>query len=197
MSQHQQFNGTVDQVAAGDIKNFYEAPKVAKEPLVKAQRKRLNVLVAEIAEECDVPGQALWLEVLHPQLGVESINEISRSQFQAALDALELFRLNHRNQNTRQDLEEKVQRMARQKNIVFELGNYCTREFGEAYLHLLGREELRKALAFVDDYVVAAKPAGQVASAPFSLAGFMQLAIAQPGHLGVVLVVGIVIGRIF
>lgn len=196
MSQ-QQFNGAVDQVAAGDIKNFYEAPRLAKEPLVKAQRKRLNVLVAEIAEECDVPGQALWLEVLHPQLGVESINEISRAQFQTALDALEDFRCNHRNQNTRQDLAEKIQRMARQKNIVFELGNYCTREFGEPYWHKLERAELLKAWAFVDDYVVGTTSSAQVTLAPFSFTGFKQLAFTQPRHLIVVLVVGIMIGRMF
>lgn len=191
----QQFHGAVEQVAAGDIKNFIEAPKPDKEPLVKAQRKRLNALVAEVAAECSVAGPALWLQVLHPQLGVDSINDITRDQFQDALDALDVYRQEHRDRVACKGLIDRISSAVLRKGIAAELDRFCIREFGQQYLNSLDRGQLQKALAFVDDHA-AVVPPGQVQSPPVRLT-IQQLVLSYPVHTGGIAVLGFIIGKVF
>lgn len=191
----QQFHGAVEQVAAGDIKNFIEAPKPDKEPLVKAQRKRLNALVAEIAAECSVAGPALWLQVLHPQLGVDSINDITRDQFQDALDALDAYRQDHRDRVARRGLIGRISNAVLRKGIAAELDRFCVREFGQQDLNSLDRGQLQKALAFADDHASAVPPV-QVQS-PTARLTIQQLVLSYPVHAGGIAVLGFIMGKIF
>ena len=191
----QQFHGAVEQVAAGDIKNFIEVPKPDKEPLVKAQRKRLNALVAEVAAECSVAGPALWLQVLHPQLGVDSINDITRDQFQDALDALDAYRQEHRDRVARKGLISRINSSVQRKGITVELERYCVREFGQQDLNSLDRGQLQRTLAFADDHASAVSPVP--VQSPAVRLTIQQLVLSYPVHAGSIAVLGYIMGKIF
>lgn len=191
----QQFNGAVEQVAAGDIKNFVEAPKVEKEYLSSAQRQALNALVAEISVECGVEARILWREVVHARVGVERIGEIQKEKFLEAQDALLCYRDNHRKQANIKLLVSRITSETKAKNIYGERDAHCLRQFGEKQLNAMSSEQLRQVLVFVEDYQVpqVQAPSGSA----FAVASIRGVVLQYPWHFAGVFVLGSVIGKIF
>lgn len=148
----QQFNGQVEQVAAGDIKNFIEAPHVEQRFISSAQRQALNTLVAELAQEHEVEARVLWREVVHASVGVESIGEIPRDSFKVAEGALYSWRDQRREQANIKQMLERILSATTEKGIETERDSWCLRQFGERYLNSMTKDQLRQVLVFVEDF---------------------------------------------
>lgn len=200
MTQRQQFNGAVEQVAAGDIKNFVEAPKIEKEYLSTAQRKALNALVAEISAECKVEAQILWRNVVHARVGVDRIGEIQKDKFLDAQDSLVCWRDSFRQLANTQLLIDKVTTLTREKHLHAERDSWCLRKFGETNIKAMSVEQLRQLFCFVDDYVYEQQylpdrePLLQVTLSP--VAQLKMLILEHPAQMAVVLLLGFIIGRV-
>ena len=86
----QDFHGGVGQAATGDINNYginiNIADKTESRGLVSAQRKELHELRAKCEELGEDP-RDIW-RMVHAQLGVTTISEISADQFQEARDTM-------------------------------------------------------------------------------------------------------------
>lgn len=191
MSQ-QQFHGRIDQVAAGDIKNFIEAPQAELKFISSAQRQILNALVAEISEECEADARMLWSKVVHARVGVEKIGEIPRERFMDAEDALVSWRDNHRRQSNIRLMVSRITSVTKDKRIYSERDTWCLRQFGEKQLNAMGTEQLRQVLAFVEDYAVAPQ-----ATAPTGwVAQMTALWSQQPLHLLATFTLGAIVGRL-
>ena len=124
----QQFNQPVDQVAAGNINN-YLGPAEEKEPLSNAQRKRLNVLVAEVSETLELDARDIWRDVVHAHVGVDSINEIQRSQFSDAVFVLENFRETERMRVNTRLMVSRITSLTKEKKIYDERDAFCLKLF--------------------------------------------------------------------
>lgn len=164
-----------------------------KEPLVSAQRKRLNELVAEISQDLGIDPKILWRKV-HESVGVESINEITRGKFQEAAGALIAYRDKHTEQAITHTLIKRLDMAATDKGLHQELITFCLHEFGEQRFDALSRVQLGRALSFVDDYV---KPVAQEASKkqkklPVDL---QFLLLSYPWQFGGTLLFGVIIGK--
>lgn len=194
MSQQQQFNGAVEQVAAGDIKNFVEAPKVEKEYLSSAQRKALNALVAEISVECEVEAQILWRNVVHARVGVDRIGEIQKEKFLDAQDSLVCYRAEHHKQTNIKLLVSHIDRETEAKGIHAERDAHCLRQFGEKQPNAMSIEQLRQVLVFVEDYVKppSADDSKKQKKPPVDL---RFLLLSYPWQFGGTLLFGVIIGK--
>lgn len=171
-----------------------ERPESLK--LAKAQRIKLNAVVAEVAKKCGVSEAFLWTEVIHVKLGVTSINEITRDKYPLALEILDAFRSDRREQRTRQELIDKTREIAHAKGITGELRKFCIREFGEQRLDPLERASILRALAFVDDY--HRQPASSEAPAPTPKSAPIQireLVVSYPWQFGLVFALGALMGK--
>lgn len=164
-----------------------------KEPLVSAQRKRLNELVAEISQDLEVDPKMLWRKV-HESVGVESINEITRGKFQEAAGALLAYRDQHIEQARSQTRVEQVRQAANDKGLYQELMIYCSREFGEQQLKALSASQLSQAITFIDNYVKPTKmerPKKQKKPP----ADLRLLLLSYPWQFSGTLLFGIIIGK--
>ncbi len=201
----QQFHERVDQVAAGDIKNFIEAPKPEQPALLSsAQRQVLNALVEEIAKECEKEPRFIWREVVHARVGVDSISEILRDSFHDAQDALVCYRDNHRRQANIRLMVARITNLTKEKGIYNERDAWCLRQFGEKHLVAMGTEQLRLVLAYVEDFQV---PQLQEQPAPVAVEpvapgklGFMPdlkgVVTAYPMHCGALALALVILGKI-
>lgn len=167
-----------------------------KEPLAKVQRIKLRAVAADVAEECEVSEAFLWKEVIHAKLGVTTINEITRDQYPAALDILDAFRSDRREQRTRQELIDLVREIAQAKGITAELRKFCTREFGEQRLDPLERANILKALAFVDDYRPGSTSTKAPAPSPNVPIQIRELVVSYPWQFGLVFALGALAGKL-
>lgn len=159
-----------------------------REPLAQAQRARLSEEVARLAEELGMDPRMLWRSV-HESTGVKTVGEVKKDQFQDAMGALQSVRERHQEHSRVRTLIAELDQATAERGLAKQLARYCLREFGEQTLAGLNISQLTQALKYVDEY--------QAASVSLSVAGFKQITVAHPWHVSVVLVVGIVIGRIF
>ncbi|WP_435609879.1 hypothetical protein [Pseudomonas knackmussii] len=201
----QQFHERVDQVAAGDIKNFIEAPKPEQPVLLSsAQRQVLNALVEEIAKECEKEPRFIWREVVHARVGVDTINDILRDSFHDAQDALVCYRDNHRRQANIRLMVSRITSLTKEKGIYNERDAWCLRQFGEKHLNAMGTEQLRLVLAFVEDFLVEPaqeKPTDAVAAIDARgksgfLPGLRDFVITYPMHCGAMALALMILGKI-
>ncbi|MAG68565.1 MAG: hypothetical protein CMK74_22245 [Pseudomonadales bacterium] len=189
----QQFNQPVDQVAAGNINN-YLGPAEEKEPLSNAQRKRLNVLVAEVSETLELDARDIWRDVVHAHVGVDSINEIQRSQFSDAVFVLENFRETERMRVNTRLMVSRITSLTKEKKIYDERDAFCLRTFGERHLNHMTIEQLRQVLAFVEDFQ-AVEPATNT-GLDLTPEAILAVVSRYPVHFGATLVIGALIGAV-
>lgn len=189
----QQFNRPVDQVAAGNINN-YMGPAEDKEPLSNAQRKRLNALVGEVSETLELDARGIWREVVHAHIGVDSINEIQRSQFADAVFILENFRETERIRVNTRLMVSRITNQTKEKRIYEERDAFCLRAFGERHLNDMTIEQLRQVLAFVEDFQVL-KPNTDT-GLDLTPAAILAVVSRHPVHFGATLVIGAVLGKV-
>ncbi|EPJ7990535.1 hypothetical protein [Pseudomonas aeruginosa] len=197
---NQQFHDRVHQVAAGDIKNFIEAPKPEPRVLLStSQRQALNALVEEVSKECERDPRALWREVVHAKVGVDSVGDILRDDFNDAQEALIAYRDNHRRQLNMRLMVGRITSLTKEKNIYNERDGWCLRQFGEKHLNAMTTEQLRLVLGFVEDYQPS-RVAASAGTASFQTAAFLptlrQLVSSYPLQCGSIALALILIGKV-
>ncbi len=191
MSQH--FNRAVDQVAAGNINNFM-GPVEDKEPLSTAQRKRLNAHVVEASEFLEIEARDIWREVVHTQIGVDSINEIQRSQFALAIEIVDNFRETERIRVNTRMMVSRITSQTKEKKIYEERDAFCLRTFGERHLNHMNIDQLRQVLAYVEDFEVAQEPVKN--GFDYSISGIASVVTDYPLHFAATLALGAIAGKI-
>lgn len=197
----QQFHGRIDQVAAGDIRNYYEAPQAEQKTISDTQRQILETLVQEISAESELDENTLWREVVHARVGVEDVGEIPREKFLEAQDALVCWRDNRRKQANIRMMVSRITSITKAKRIYDQRDAFCLRQFGEKHLNAMTTEQLRHVLVFVEDYQDAAKAASSAtpsSDAPQSRwIEYKALVMQHPWQFGWTCVAGAFIGKVF
>lgn len=148
----QDFHDGVGQVAGGDINNYgVNSDKAESRCLVSAQRKELHGLRAKCEEVGDDPRE-IW-RMVHAQLGVTTLSEISADQFPLARSTMQLrLRLAQLQEEAdKRRLVGKILRAA-EKDLKVEMNNFCELRFGRTQLKNLEKSQLRKTLEFVQQH---------------------------------------------
>ncbi|NMY40536.1 hypothetical protein HBN76_04390 [Pseudomonas sp. WS 5013] len=171
-----------------------------REPLTVEQRKRLNLLVANISKEYKADAWTLWKEVVHTRIGVKNIDEILRSQFAEAEQLLlEHAEYLHAQAHAKRLVAE-VLDIANQRGLYQELTRFCSREFGSTILNKLSPDQLKTALRFVEERSQPKEPAQHTAAAPVVTdwwAQMVELWQQKPSQAAVLVVVSAIVGRLF
>lgn len=200
----QDFQGSVGQVAAGDINNFgiqiSLADKDAGRALVPAQRQELYDLGLKCAE-LGADSKEIWRRVF-AELGVKQIAEITAEQFPQARAVLQSRLDQLQEEADKRRLIGKILRTADEKAAKVELNNFCELTFGRTHLSNLKRADLQRALAFIQDFEVKplVTPTPQPPAAPPAPEGYMDtlrmLMSRYPMQLGSVFLAGIIASKI-
>ncbi|WP_339844339.1 hypothetical protein [uncultured Halopseudomonas sp.] len=186
--------GNENRVAGRDYLEINVGPEADKEPLSSAQRQKLNALVASVSETLEIDPRQVWREVVHAKLGVESIHEIPRTAFDQAYDAVIHFRDTEREFVNVRLMVSRITSLTKEKKIYEERDSFCLRTFGERHLNHMNKDQLRKVLAYVEDYEVKVVPQDPIDG--FSLSGIALVVLAHPVHFAATLILGIIVGQI-
>ncbi|WP_165672234.1 hypothetical protein [Metapseudomonas otitidis] len=192
----QEIHGSVGQATSGDIHNYgiqiNLSDKAEDRGMVPAQRKELHELRAKCEELGDDP-RHVW-RLVHAQLGVKSIAEISADQFPEARDVIRTRLEQLQDEADKRRLVGKVLRAASEKDLSQEVNNFCELTFGRTKLTQLQRAELQKVLEFI--LQLDAKPAPtphQAETAPkLDLRGFL---LAYRWNAAGLFLFGVLVGR--
>lgn len=123
--------------------------KEDKRPLVKAQRKELNSLVAAIADAGDNEAFVIWQKV-HAEIGVASIEDMTVNQYQAAISFLQAMLDRCKEKDASKALVSLLLRNSEDSDIRQKLIRYCHINFGTGRLNDLTRPQLQIALSWLD-----------------------------------------------
>lgn len=200
----QDFQGSVGQVAAGDINNFgiqiSLADKDDGRALVPAQRQELYDLGLKCAE-LGADSKEIWRRVF-AELGVKQIAEITAEQFQQARTVLQSRLDQLQEEADKRRLIGKILRTADEKAAKAELNNFCELTFGRTHLNNLKRADLQRVLEFIQRFQVKplVTPAPQPSAAPAAPEGYMDtlrmLMSRYPMQVGSVFLAGIIASKI-
>lgn len=144
-------SGSGNRVAARDYLEFNFSQLTDAQPLVPAQRQQLNSHIKGAAAALRQEPQQIWRHV-HAVLGVESVNDITRDQYQSALQSVDDYLNSTKQSAACQKLVGQILRTATDKGIQEPMENFCLGAFGMDRLKELGREELAQVYAFVEQY---------------------------------------------
>jgi len=123
-------------------------------PLVKAQRKELNALVATVAEATANEAYEIWQKI-HAELGVASIEEMTVSQYRTAISFLQAMLEHSRETEANKTLIHLLLKNTPDGESRQKLMRYCHINFGSGRLAGLTRSQLQQALKWVDDQMIA------------------------------------------
>ncbi|CAE1145039.1 Membrane protein [Serratia sp. Tan611] len=119
-------------------------------PLVPAQRKQLNQLVASVAEAGDEEAFEVWRRV-HAEIGVENIEKMTVGQYQPACSYLQAQMDLIRERAHKKELISALLKISTSSDLRFKLTQYCRKSFGSSHLKTLRRSDLQQALLWLDD----------------------------------------------
>ncbi|WP_199637243.1 hypothetical protein JEM67_10455 [Serratia sp. PAMC26656] len=120
-----------------------------KRPLVKAQRKELNRLVAAIAEAGDNEAFVVWQKV-HAEVGVGSIEDMTINQYQAAVSFLQAMLDRYKEKDASKAMVSLLLRNSEDNEVRQKLIRYCNINFGTGRLNDLTRSQLQLALSWLE-----------------------------------------------
>lgn len=120
-----------------------------RRPLVKAQRKELNSLVAAVAECSNNQAFEIWHKV-HAEIGVSTIDDMTVSQYQAAVSYLQAMLERCKDQDASKSLVSLLLRNSQDGDARQKLIRYCNIQFGTGRLNSLTRAQLQLALSWLD-----------------------------------------------
>lgn len=168
--------------------------KEDKRPLVKAQRKELNSLVAAIADAGDNEAFVIWQKV-HAEVGVASIEGMTVNQYQAAISFLQAMLDRCKEKDASKALVSLLLRNSEDSEIRQKLIRYCHINFGTGRLNDLTRPQLQLALSWLDqhshdDYHSTAVPIT-------SRLNITDLLRTYPKEIGTTFIVGVLLGAFF
>lgn len=120
-----------------------------KRPLVKAQRKELNALVATVSTTCGSEAYEIWQKV-HAEIGVSSIEEMTSNQYQTAISFLQAMIERGKDKDASKALVSLLLRNSEDSELRQKLIHYCHVNFGTGRLNDLTRSQLQMALSWLD-----------------------------------------------
>lgn len=143
-------NIQVDQLIGRDVLNITIPAFQATDSrlLVPAQRKQLNQLVKEVADISSEEGFVIWQRV-HAEIGVKSIEEITVSQYQTALNYLQAMLDRHRESGACKALMHQLLKKTPDNNDRQKLYEYCHIAFGTRHLADLTKSQLQQSLGWL------------------------------------------------
>lgn len=162
-----------------------------RRPLVKAQRKELNALVATVSTTCGGEAYEIWQKV-HAEIGVSSIEEMTSNQYQTAISFLQAMIERGKDKDASKALVSLLLRNSEDSELRQKLIRYCHVNFGTGRLNDLTRSQLQMALSWLDQQ-------SQVTPLPpfktvVSRLGFTTLLQTYPKEMAVCFVTGIILG---
>lgn len=189
--------GDSNRVAGRD---YYEkninivAPETKEDlrPLVSAQRSQLNQLVKDIAEAGHEDVRFVWRR-LHAELGVNSIEEITISQYSTALSFLNALHDRCREKDTNKKLVSQLLRSTQQNELREQLTRFCHINFGTSRLVDLTRYQLQQAMGWLDERQGRTTP-NTSSQKVQTWQDAISILKAEPWVFGAVLAAGIVLG---
>lgn len=163
-------------------------------PLVKAQRKELNTLVAAIAEAGDNEAFVVWQKV-HAEIGVATISEMTVNQYQAAVSFLQAMLDRCKEKDASKALVSLLLRNSEERDTRQKLIRFCHINFGTGRLNDLTRSQLQMALSWLDQLTTETNGT----SSPIPLKPrltFQDLLTTYPKEIGIFFIFGAVLGAI-
>ncbi|NIG47317.1 hypothetical protein [Klebsiella sp. Ap-874] len=162
-------------------------------PLVKAQRKELNTLVATVSATCGGEAYEIWQKV-HAEIGVSSIEEMTVNQYQTAISFLQAMIGRGKDKDASKALVSLLLRNSEDSDLRQKLIRYCHVNFGTGRLNDLTRSQLQMALSWLDQQQVRETPGS--AQKPVTKPSLFQLLKTHPVEFAVIFAVGFVVGAL-
>lgn len=162
-------------------------------PLVKAQRKELNTLVATVSATCGGEAYEIWQRV-HAEIGVSSIEEMTANQYQTAISFLQAMIGRGKDKDACKALVSLLLRNSEDSELRQKLIRYCHINFGTGRLNDLTRAQLQMALSWLDQQTQI-NPSSQEDSIS-SQFSFTTLFKSYPKEFIAVFVVGLLLGAL-
>lgn len=119
-------------------------------PLVKAQRKELNALVANVSATCGEEAYLIWHKV-HAEIGISSIDEMTANQYHTAISFLQAMLDKFKDSDSSKILVHLLLKNTENDDSRQKLISYCHINFGTGRLNDLTRPQLQQALKWVGD----------------------------------------------
>lgn len=160
-------------------------------PLVKAQRKELNALVATVSATCGGEAYEIWQKV-HAEIGVSSIEEMTANQYQTAISFLQAMIGRGKDKDASKALVSLLLRNSEDGELRQRLIRYCHVNFGTGRLNDLTRSQLQIALSWLDQQQVRETPGA--AQASVTKPNLFQLIKTHPIEFAVIFAVGFSVG---
>lgn len=162
------------------------------EPLVPAQRKQLNQLAKELSEASNEEGYIVWQRV-HAEVGVKSINEITKEQYPAAVEYLQKELDKLRNTSACKALMHQLLKKTSDEEQRQCLYQYCDISFGNRHLAELSKEQLQQALGWIYNEQSGVDKVTLDSPEHLSL---LDLLRAYPKELGFIFLIGGLVGAV-
>nr|WP_252318847.1 hypothetical protein [Candidatus Symbiopectobacterium sp. PLON1] len=163
-------------------------------PLVKAQRKELNCLVAAIAGAGDNEAFVIWQKV-HAEIGIASIEDMTVNHYQAAVSFLQAMLDRCEEKDASKALVSLLLRNSEDSETRQKLIRYCHINFGTGRLNDLTRPQLQLALSWLDQQLHDnCKTSTLLLASRHSITGLLR---THPKEVCFVFVVGAVVGSLF
>ncbi|HBU2531602.1 TPA: hypothetical protein MCU09_003847 [Klebsiella pneumoniae] len=160
-------------------------------PLVKAQRKELNTLVATVSATCGGEAYEIWQKV-HAEIGVSSIEEMTVNQYQTAISFLQAMIGRGRDKDASKALVSLLLRNSEDGELRQRLIRYCHVNFGTGRLNDLTRSQLQIVLSWLDQQ--QARETSEVIQASAIKPNLFQLIKIHPVEFAVIFAVGFAVG---
>lgn len=134
-------------------------------PLVKAQRKELNALVAKVSATCSGEAYEIWQKV-HAEIGISSIEEMTVNQYQTAISFLQSMVDRTKDKDASKALVSLLLRNSEDGELRQKLIRYCHVTFGTGRLNDLTRSQLQIALTWLDQQSIQKSQTSPPKSSP-------------------------------
>ncbi|EPR8111346.1 hypothetical protein P4E77_001381 [Klebsiella pneumoniae] len=162
-------------------------------PLVKAQRKELNTLVATVSATCGGEAYEIW-QKLHAEIGVSSIEEMTVNQYQTAISYLQAMIERVKDRDASKALVSLLLRNSENSELRQKLIRYCHVNFGTGRLNDLTRSQLQMSLTWLDQQI---QNTGSTIPEPSNPRyGLLALLKTYPKHTTAIFLSGALVGAL-
>lgn len=163
-------------------------------PLVRAQRKELNALVAIVSDSYGNEAYEIWQKV-HAEIGVSSIEEMTVNQYQTAISFLQSMVERTKDKDASKALVSLLLRNSEDSELRQKLIRYCHVNFGTGRLNDLTRNQLQMCISWLDQQTQDIPPPPP--NENHSSVGVTTLLRTHPKEFIVIFIIGFLLGSIF
>ncbi|EPH5548962.1 hypothetical protein ACS1XC_001292 [Escherichia coli] len=166
-------------------------------PLVKAQRRQLNLLIDNIVDVSKEESFVVWRK-LHAEIGVDSIDNMTVNQYPTAVSFLNAMLDRYKDHDACKSLVSLLLRNSENNEVRQKLLRYCHINFGTGRLNDLTRSQLQMALSWLDQQSVEGEKkltSNNSAGSQLQM-NFQQIIKKYPKETGMCFVIGVLLGII-